>query len=62
MATLEMWTNVMYDGMDINGIDNQPLRNSNKVNSIFFIIFIVFGSFFMLNLFVGVTIDKVLLI
>eukprot|EP00803_Ostreobium_quekettii_P004182 evm.model.scf_87.7 EVM.evm.TU.scf_87.7 scf_87:110745-119200(-) len=58
MATLEMWLDVMYDGVDAAGVDEQPIQGNNPFICVFFILFIIVGSFFVLNLFVGVTIDK----
>ena len=58
MATLEMWLDVMYDGVDARGVDIQPIRDYNMWMCIFFVLFIVVGGFFVINLFVGVTIDK----
>ena len=58
MATLEMWLDVMYDGMDATEKHFQPLENSQPYIGIFFIMFIIVGGLFVLNLFVGVTIDK----
>lgn len=59
MATLEMWLSIMYDGVDAVGVDKQPVLNNNPYISIFFVIFIIVGAFFILNLIVGVIIDKV---
>jgi len=59
MATLEGWLVVMYSGVDAQEeLDMQPLRDTNQWACIFFVIFIIVGSFFVMNLFVGVTIDK----
>mmetsp|Transcript_3541 Transcript_3541/g.12709 ORF Transcript_3541/g.12709 Transcript_3541/m.12709 type:complete len:1714 (-) Transcript_3541:989-6130(-) len=60
MATLEGWLVVMYAGVDADkeDIDKQPLRDTNQWACIFFVVFIIVGSFFVMNLFVGVTIDK----
>ena len=58
MATLEMWLDVMYDGVDARAIDLQPVRDYNMWMCVFFVLFIVVGGFFVINLFVGVTIDK----
>jgi len=38
--------------------DEQPHREVNFVMYIYFVIFIIFGSFFTLNLFIGVIIDN----
>jgi len=58
MATLEMWLGIMYHGVDMTEIDLQPIRDNNQYYCIFFVLFIIVGSFFVMNLFVGVTIDK----
>ena len=58
MATLENWLPIMYHGVDMTDIDLQPIRDYNGWYCIFFTFFIIVGSFFVMNLFVGVTIDK----
>lgn len=57
MSTTEGWIQVMNLGIDSRGIDKQPKENQNRANSIYFILFIIIGSFFILNLFVGVVIS-----
>ena len=57
MSTTEGWVSVMNLGIDSQGIDLQPKTNSNRLNSIYFIFFIIIGSFFILNFFVGVVIS-----
>lgn len=39
-------------------VDKQPQMNSNMIAYIYFVAFIILGSFFVLNLFVGVVIDN----
>jgi len=58
IVTTEGWLNVMYHGVDINGIDNQPQKNSKQYMAAYFVSFIVVGNIFVLNLFVGIVIDK----
>ena len=58
MASLEMWLDVMYAGVDARGVGLQPHYDNNPYICIFFVLFIIVGAFFVLNLFVGVTIDK----
>mmetsp|Transcript_3119 Transcript_3119/g.7221 ORF Transcript_3119/g.7221 Transcript_3119/m.7221 type:complete len:1718 (+) Transcript_3119:685-5838(+) len=58
IATLENWLGIMYHGVDMTEIDVQPIRDHNPFYCIFFVVFIIVGSFFVMNLFVGVTIDK----
>ncbi|KAK8733907.1 hypothetical protein OTU49_006240, partial [Cherax quadricarinatus] len=58
VATFEGWMEVMADAVDCRGIDKQPDREANIYAYIYFVIFIVCGSFFTLNLFIGVIIDN----
>lgn len=44
--------------MDARGVNLQPAREANLYAYIYFVIFIVCGSFFTLNLFIGVIIDN----
>ena len=48
----------MNDAIDSVEINNQPHREVNIYMYLYFVSFIIFGSFFTLNLLVGVIIDK----
>jgi len=57
VSTLEMWPSVMW--MAIDGQKDQgPEYNANSTAAMFFLLFLFFMSFFILNLFVGIVIDK----
>jgi hypothetical protein len=58
IATFEGWRELIEAGVDAVGVDLQPQRDFNLWAYFFFISFIIFGSFFTLNLFVGVIIDN----
>ncbi|XP_072038467.1 sodium channel protein 1 brain-like [Amphiura filiformis] len=58
VATFEGWMEVMEDAVDARGVDLQPSRESQPAAYIFFVLFIVVGSFFTLNLFIGVIIEN----
>ena len=58
ISTTERWVDVMYAAIDQRGINMQPIRDNNILWALFFIIFLLIGAFFMLELFVGVTIDN----
>ena len=58
ISTTEGWTEVMYAAIDQRGVEMQPIENSNPIWALFFICFLVFGAFFVLELFVGVTIEN----
>ncbi|XP_035702487.1 sodium channel protein 60E isoform X2 [Folsomia candida] len=58
IATFEGWMELMRSAVDSTEVGRQPMRDNGLVYYIFFVIFIVFGSFFTLNLFIGVIIDN----
>ncbi|XP_066905494.1 sodium channel protein 60E [Halyomorpha halys] len=58
VATFEGWMEVMADAVDATGVDEQPQYEANLYAYFYFVIFIVCGSFFTLNLFIGVIIDN----
>ena len=58
MMTTEGWVDVMYNGIDSRGIDLQPEKDANLSTIIFFLGFMIVGSQFIINLFVGVVIDN----
>jgi len=58
MATLENWAEVMYQAMQTTQVNEQPLQGANDSVAIYFVVFIIFCSFFILNLVIGVSIDK----
>jgi hypothetical protein len=47
----------MYQANSLSGIDYDMINNNSQYNSLFFIIFVLIGAFFMLNLFVGIVIS-----
>ena len=49
---------MMYNGIDIREVDEQPKKNAAPAMSLYFISFILIGNLFILNLFVGIVIDK----
>uniref|UniRef100_A0A672I531 Sodium channel protein n=1 Tax=Salarias fasciatus TaxID=181472 RepID=A0A672I531_SALFA len=58
VATFKGWMEIMYAAVDSRGVEEQPIREINLYMYIYFVIFIIFGSFFTLNLFIGVIIDN----
>ncbi|KAG6969181.1 hypothetical protein JG687_00003360 [Phytophthora cactorum] len=58
ISTTEGWADVMMAAIDSNGIGMQPIRDNNMIWALFFVLFIMVGSFFVVNLFVGVIIDN----
>jgi hypothetical protein len=58
LSTTEGWVDVMYAAVDSRGIGMQPVTNPNgNAWAAFWVFYIVFGSFFIMNLFVGVVIE-----
>eukprot|EP00198_Chlamydomonas_reinhardtii_P012138 XP_001701475.1 voltage-gated Ca2+ channel, alpha subunit [Chlamydomonas reinhardtii] len=58
IATLELWVDIMFTAVDVAGVGKQPLWNNHPVVILFFILVVIVCCFFVLNLFIGVTLDK----
>lgn len=56
MAAAVGWAEVMYRGMATTQIDYVPIKHNWDYWSLYFIFFMIVGSFFILNLFVGIVI------
>jgi len=54
MSSLEGWPDVLYRGIDATEVDVAPQRDAKLENSLYFVLWIVLGSYCLLNLFVGV--------
>lgn len=58
----EGWLDVMHAGIDsvspVDGVQMNPSKNKTPMMSIYFVVFMIFGSQFILNLFVGVIMDN----
>ena len=57
MMTTEGWLEVMWTAVDSTNINEVPSRNNRPELIVFFSLFMVVGSLFILNLFVGVVIN-----
>ncbi|XP_068940673.1 sodium channel protein type 10 subunit alpha [Petaurus breviceps papuanus] len=58
VATFKGWMDIMYAAVDSRKVEEQPQWEANVYMYLYFVIFIIFGGFFTLNLFVGVIIDN----
>ncbi|XP_021115486.1 sodium channel protein type 10 subunit alpha isoform X2 [Heterocephalus glaber] len=58
VATFKGWMDIMYAAVDSREVNSQPKWEDNVYMYLYFVIFIIFGGFFTLNLFVGVIIDN----
>uniref|UniRef100_A0A8C4S8P6 Sodium channel protein n=1 Tax=Erpetoichthys calabaricus TaxID=27687 RepID=A0A8C4S8P6_ERPCA len=58
VATFKGWMEIMYAAVDSRNVEDQPIVEHNLYMYLYFVIFIIFGSFFTLNLFIGVIIDN----
>uniref|UniRef100_A0A4W6CHD6 Calcium voltage-gated channel subunit alpha1 H n=1 Tax=Lates calcarifer TaxID=8187 RepID=A0A4W6CHD6_LATCA len=56
MYSKDGWVNIMYDGLDAVGVDQQPVKNYNEWMLLFFISFMIM-SFFLLDMFIGVMVE-----
>jgi len=58
VVSLDGWVGLMYEAVDAVGEDLQPITDYNEGVCMFFILFLIVGNFFVLNLFVGVIVDS----
>ncbi|XP_015271641.1 PREDICTED: sodium channel protein type 2 subunit alpha-like isoform X4 [Gekko japonicus] len=58
VATFKGWMPIMYAAVDSKKLEEQPIYEDNLFMYLYFVIFIIFGAFFTLNLFIGVIIDN----
>ncbi|KAM9559286.1 LOW QUALITY PROTEIN: voltage-dependent T-type calcium channel subunit alpha-1G-like [Salvelinus alpinus] len=58
LASKDGWVDIMYDGLDAVGVDQQPQLNHNPWMLLYFISFLLIVSFFVLNMFVGVVVEN----
>ncbi|XP_071594799.1 sodium channel protein type 5 subunit alpha-like [Heliangelus exortis] len=58
VATFKGWMEIMYAAVDSREKNEQPRMEHSVFMYLYFVNFIIFGSFFTLNLFVGVIIDN----
>uniref|UniRef100_A0A8C1RMJ8 Sodium channel protein n=1 Tax=Cyprinus carpio TaxID=7962 RepID=A0A8C1RMJ8_CYPCA len=58
VATFKGWMEIMYAAVDSRSVEEQPIKENSLYMYLYFVIFIIFGSFFTLNLFIGVIIDN----
>jgi len=54
ISSLEGWPNIMFIAIDSNEPQYGPEKDNFKIIAFYFVGFILIGSFFLLNLFVGV--------
>ena len=54
VSSLEGWPDIMIAAVDTVGVDEGPVQENAVIYGFFFIIFILVGSFFLMNFFVGV--------
>ena len=58
VSGLEVWPITMYRTTDITRFGHAPARFSNDIATVFFMFFIVFSSFFLVQLFVSVVVSS----
>lgn len=58
VSTLEMWPDFMYAAVDSVGPGKGSKKNNRPEVSLVFIVFIFITTFFVMNLFISVIVDK----
>ena len=58
ISTLEAWPSRMFEAIDGVAIDHVPKLNNNPAVATIYILFIFLTTFFIMNLFISVIVDK----
>ena len=58
VSSLEGWPDIMLQAIDITKVDYGPKKENKPFHILFFVLFILIGSFFFLNFFIGVLFMK----
>jgi len=58
ISTLEMWPDIMWDAIDSRGHGLGPKKNARVYMAAIFVIFIFITTFFVMNLFISVIVDR----
>lgn len=58
ISTLEMWPDMMFAAIDSVGYDMSPREKNSPMVSLLYVIYIFVTTFFIMNLFISVIVDK----
>jgi hypothetical protein len=58
VSSEEGWPDIMYSAIDATDIGKAPERDYNPLAGLYFVFFIFFGTFFFMNLFIGVVFEQ----
>lgn len=58
ISTLEMWPDMMFSAIDAVGYDKTPNEKNSPMVSLLYVIYIFVTTFFIMNLFISVIVDK----
>lgn len=58
VATLEGWPDILFAAIDSQGENLGPIVDNRKYMALIFIVFIFITTFFIMNLFISVVVDK----
>jgi voltage-dependent calcium channel T type alpha-1G len=58
LSSKDGWIEIMYDGIDAVGVDQEPIENYNEWMIFYFISFVLLVGFIVLNMFVGVVVEN----
>lgn len=58
ISTLEMWPDMMFAAIDAVGLNRSPREKNSPMVSLLYVIYIFVTTFFIMNLFISVIVDK----
>ena len=60
ISSCQGWTVLMEKSIDGKGIDEQPVQDYNTLKAVFFLVFFFISNFILLNMFVGILIENII--
>lgn len=58
ISSQESWPNRMYEGIDAAGVDVAPITDYNPYAAYFYVVYVLIGNMFLVNLFAAVVFNK----
>ena len=57
VCSFDGWVEIMWNSVNAVGEDDQPVIDHSPALCVFYVVFLIVGNFFVLNLFIGVIVD-----
>ncbi len=59
VSTLRQWSSYVYAAMDATSAGQHPISNNQPAVALFFVVWVVLTSYFLVQMIIGVLIDSI---